>query len=143
DRLRRVDRMAAGNRDSCGCANGLTALQNGAYEIERYPVERHSEESQCQNWLGTHCINVGNGVGRRDLPKIKRVIDHRHEQVVRGDDAEVLVDLPYGCIIARLDPNEELAISLRCRLSGEQLLQNRRCKLAAAAATMSETRQSE
>src|SRR5204862_2520369 len=79
----------------------------------------------------------------RDLPEIVRVIDHRHEEVGRRDDAEVLVDLPYGCIIARLGPNEELAISLRCRFGGEQLLQNRRRKLAAAPATMSETRQSE
>ncbi|MBB3543267.1 hypothetical protein FHT76_005245 [Rhizobium sp. BK176] len=46
-------------------------------------------------------------------PKSTRIIDNRHEEIGRRDDAGVLVDLPYGSIIRHSIADRELGEWLR------------------------------
>lgn len=77
----------------------------------------------------------------RDPAEIVRIVDDRHEEIRRGDDAVVLVKLPHRGVVASLDPYEELSVGTGRRLPGENLLQHGRSELAAAAAAMGEARQ--
>ena len=103
--------------------------------------ERHAEDRERHDRLRAHRVDVGDRVGRGDAAEVARIVDHRHEEVGGGDDAEVLVDLPDRRVVAGLGADEELAVGCGGGLPRQQLLQDRRRELAAAAAAMRETRQ--
>ena len=141
DRLRRIDRMAAGDRDSGRGANGAAALQDLAHHLCRHLVERHAKDRQRHDRPAAHRIDVGDRVRCRDPAEIIGVIHHGHEEIGGGDDARRVVDLPYGGVIAGLGADKKLPEGIGLDLVREKLLQDGRRQLAAAAAAMGEAGQ--
>ena len=130
--------MTARDRNTrLGADRGAT-LQNRTHRFDRQFIERHAEYGQRHNGLSTHGVNVGDGIGSSNPAEITRIIHHWHEEVGRGDNAVLIIDLPDGGIVAGFSANEKLYKGSGCWLTGKKLLQNRRCELASAAAAMRE-----
>ena len=133
--------MAAGDRDARRGADLRAAAQDRAHHLDRDFSERNAEDRERHDRLGAHRVDVGDGVGRGDAAEIARIIHDRHEEVGGGDDAEVLVDLPDGRVVAGLVADEKLAVGCGGGLPRQEVLQDRGRKLAPATAAMGETRQ--
>jgi hypothetical protein len=73
--------------------------------------------------------------------EIKGVIHHGHEKVRGGDDAGLLVELPHGGFISRVQADQELLVGCGRRLMRKELLQHRWRELAAASPAMGEAGQ--
>ncbi|SJM32708.1 hypothetical protein BQ8482_310029 [Mesorhizobium delmotii] len=141
DRLRRVDRVAPGDRDSGGGANCPSALQNVSDHMRRHLVERHTENGQRHDWPAAHRIDVGDRVGRGDPAEIIRIVNHGHEKIGGGDDTGVVVKLPHSGVVAGLGADKKLTKGIGLDLVCEKLLKDGGRQLATAAAAMGETGQ--
>ncbi len=136
DRFRRVDGMPASNRNARFRANAGTTFQDFADHLGGHLVHRHSEDRQRHDRRSAHGIDVGYRIGGRDASEVERIIHHRHEEIRGGDHAVFVVQLPDGGIVAGFRSDEKLSEGLHDRLVRQQVLQNGRSKLAAAAAAM-------
>ena len=138
-----IDRVTAGHGYAGRCTDRCTALQDFAHHFGRDLVHGHAEDSERHDRFAAHRIDVRNGIGRSDASEVVRIVDHRHEEVRRGDDAGVLVLLPYRGVVSRLGADEKLLVSCHGWLVGQQLLQNRRRELAAATTAVGEACQAD
>ena len=128
--------MTACDRNAGAGADLRAALENGADGLDRQLADRHAQDRQGHDRRSAHGIDVGNGVGRGDAPEIVGIVDHGHEEIGGGDDAGPLVDLVDGSVVAGLGADQEPMERSGRGLAGEQVLQDRRGELAAAAAAM-------
>ena len=136
DGFRTIDRVTARDRYPRRCAHRRAAFQNLPHHLRRDLVDRHAENGERHDRLAAHGINIRDRVGRRDASEVERVIHHRHEEIRRGDDAGVVIELPHRRVVGRLRPDQQLLERRDRRLVGEQLLQHRWRQLAATAAAM-------
>ena len=135
--------MSPGDGNAGRGANRSAAFQNFADGLHRQFAQRHSQDRERHDRLAAHGIDIRERVGGGDPAEIAGVVHNRHEEVGGGDHACLVVDLPDSRVVARLGADEKLRIGHRGRLIGEKLLQHRRRQLAAAAAAVRETGQSD
>ena len=143
DGLHRVDRVAAGNRDSRGRAHRFAAGEDPADRVDRQLVDRHAHQRQREERRAAHRVDVGDRVGRGDRAEVVRIVDDRHEEVGRRDDRLPLVQLIHGRVVGGLDPDQQRLRDGRTAGLGDDLLQHRGRDLAAAAAAVAELREAE
>jgi hypothetical protein len=65
-----------------------------------------------------------------------RIVDDGHKKIGRCDDAIFIVETPYGGVVARFRSYEQAIEGGDERRLAQELLQDGRSKLAAAAASM-------
>ena len=58
----------------------------------------------------THGINVRQRVGRRDLTKQERVVDHRREEVDGLHEAQVFANTKNTSIVGGIEPHEQVVV---------------------------------
>jgi hypothetical protein len=136
NRLGSINRMAAGDGDTCFRADCASALQNLAHRLGRQLVNWHAENGECHDRLSAHCINVGNRIGCRNPAEVERIVDHRHEEVRRRDHAGFVIELPDRGIVTGFGSDKQPVKRSADRLIRKQLLQDRGRQLASASATM-------
>ena len=66
------------------------------------------------------------------------IVDDRHEEIGRSDDAVVIIKPPHCGVVAGLHPDEKLRKRPGRGLPAEELLQHGRGELTAAAPAMGE-----
>ncbi len=137
DRLDRVDRMAAGDRDSGGRADRLAAFDDAPNHFDRQLVDRHPEQRERHDRCAAHRVDVRDRVGRRDAPEVEGIVDDRHEEVGRRDQRLLVVQLVDGGVVGSLDADQQLRRQhAACAL--QYLAEHAGRDLAAAAAAVRE-----
>ncbi|MNL33405.1 hypothetical protein D3C87_1553160 [compost metagenome] len=87
DRFWRVDGVSTRQRDARLLAGKATAFDHFACNFWWNSVDWPAENGDRHNRFTAHREDVADGVGRRDTPEIKRVIDNGHKEVSGADDA--------------------------------------------------------
>ncbi len=143
DRLRRIDGMAAGDRNAGGGADGLPARDDALNRLDRDFADRHAEQRERHDRLAAHRIHVGDRVGRGDASEIERIVDDRHEEVGRRDERLRIVQAIDGRVVARLGADEQIRKGARERRLRQNFAQQRWRELAASAAAVRKLRQAD
>ena len=138
NRLRRIDRMPASNRNARSRTGRSPPFEDLAHHFRRQFVERHTENGKRENRLAAHRVDVGNRIRGGDFPEIMRIIHHRHEEVGRRNDARLVIDLPDSSIIRSLGTDQQRGIRMRLRHPRKERLKHGRRQLTAAPAPMRE-----
>jgi hypothetical protein len=108
DRLDRIDRVTAGDRDAGARTHRLAAFENLADRVHRQLVDRHADQRQCEQRRAAHRVDVRDGIGCRDRAEIEGVVDDRHEEVGRRDDRLRVIDPVDRRVVRRLDADQQL-----------------------------------
>ncbi|MNZ54706.1 hypothetical protein D3C78_726170 [compost metagenome] len=87
NRLRGVDGMATRQRDPRLLTGKAPALNHFASNFRRKGVNRPAQDGDRHDRFTAHRKNIADRIGGRDAPKIKRVIDDRHKEIGRADNA--------------------------------------------------------
>ena len=136
--LDRIDRMSAGNRNTRRRAYAFTAFKNASNGLHGQGIDRHPDDGQGKQRRSTHGVNIGNRVGRRDAPKVERIVDDGHEKIGRRDDRLLFIDLIDRRIVAGFNPDQKLRRNKLRRRLGQDLFKYARGNLAATTAAMRE-----
>ena len=139
--LHRIDGVATGNRDAGRLAHGRTPSQDLADGFQREHIDGHAHQRQRHDGRAAHGVHVRNRIGRRDTPKVKRVINDGHEEVGGGNQRLFGIELVDRRVVRSLDPHQQLR---RQRHGGgglENLRQHARRDLATTAASVGERSQ--
>ena len=136
DRLDRINSVPAGNRDAGRPTDRFATGQNFRNGFQRQNIDRHANQRQGKEWRATHRINIRNGVGCGNSPKIKGVIDNRHEKIRRRDNRLLCIDLINRRIVAGFSTNQQLWRNNAGGHAGQNFLQYGRGNLAATTTTM-------
>ena len=95
---------------------------------------RKGHEVECHDRLGTHGVDVGDGVGRSHAPEVVGVVNHGSEEVSREHDGDVVGQLVDGCVIARRKALQKVGVGVMRGDVGKNLLKLRGAPLGRAAA---------
>ena len=136
DRFDDVDRMPASNRGAGFAADAAAAFDNLADDFRWQLVDRHADEGQRQDRLAAHGIDVGQGVGGGDAAEIARIVDHRGEEVGGGDQCLRVVEAVDGGVVRGFDADHQFGRNQAAVDVLQDVVQNGRRDLAAAAAAM-------
>ena len=128
--------MAAGDRDADLAADRLAAFENLADDVQRQHVDRHADQCQREQRRRALGIDIGNRPGGRDAAEVEGVVDDRRVEISRRDDRLLLVDLVNRGIVAAPRADQQLRRNHAGSEAGEDLLENRRGDLGAAAAAV-------
>ena len=125
--LRVLDAVAA-----CGhCASlrhlGRAPLQDGPH---RFPRQAGGDGQQIhgQPGLAPHGVHVGEGVGRRDLPKVIGVVHYWREEIHRLDQRQLIREAVHRGVIAGVIAHQQVGLK-RPGQPGQNLLQDTRSQL--------------
>ena len=136
DRLDRIDRVAAGDRNAGFRTSRCAARNDRADHIDGEVLDRHRHQRQREQWRCAHRIDVGDRVGRRNRAEIVGIIHDRHEKIGRCDDRLRFADTKNRGIVGGLDAYHQFGRHNASRRPGEYLLQHARRDLAAASAAV-------
>ena len=84
DRLRTVDRVAAGDRDASRLAHRRPARQDLLHLVHADLAQRHAQQRQRQDRRAAHGVDVGQRIGGGNAPELERVIHDGREKVGGG-----------------------------------------------------------
>jgi hypothetical protein len=107
DRLHRIDRVAAGDRDARLAAHRGAAFQDLADGLQRQHVDRHAHQRQRHDGRAAHGVDVADGVGGGDAAEVERVVDDGHEEVGGGDQRLLVVEPVDGGVVGGLDAHQQ------------------------------------
>ena len=139
DRLERIDRVAAGDRDAGLRAHRLAAFEDLADHAHRQLLERHADQRERHDRARAHRVDVGDRVGRGDAAEVVRVVDDRREEIGGGDQRLRVVQAVDRGVVRGLGADQKiLGQKPAQRHRREHLGQDRRRDLAAAAAAVAE-----
>ena len=100
--------MAPGQRDPRLLAGKTTALNHLTGNFRRQGIDGPAENSDRHNRLTAHGENIADGVGRRDAPKVERIVDDRHKKVGGADDRRTVAEIVDGGIIAGFVAHQQI-----------------------------------
>ncbi len=124
DGFKHVDAVAAGNRNARFTADAGAALEHAAYNLGRQLGNRHAHQRQRHDGRAAHGVDIGQGIGRRDATKIKRIVDYRREKIGGGNQRLIVVKPIDGSIIAGLGTHQQFrrhqALRRPCQNLGQQ-----------------------
>ena len=125
--LRVLDAVAA-----CGhCASlrhlGRAPLQDGPHRLPRQ-AGGDGQQIHGQPGLAPHGVHVGEGIGRRDLPKVIGVVHHRWEEIHRLDQRQLIREAVHRSVIAGVIAHQQVGLK-RPGQPGQNLLQDTRSQL--------------
>ena len=106
-RLGVVDRVPADDREPGGGGDVLPAGEELAEQFGGELVAVPADEVQREQRTATHGVDVGHAVRRGDSTPGAGVVDDRGDEVGRGHQGPVRVDLPHGGIVAGVGTHEE------------------------------------
>ena len=138
DRLERIDRMAAGDRDLDGRAHRFTAREDAADRRHRQLLERHADDGERHDRPPAHRVDVGDGVGRGDAAEIERIVDDGRKEVRGRHQRLRVVQLVHRRIVGSLGAHHELSGQAPYGARAQDLRQDGRGDLAATAAAVAE-----
>ncbi len=138
DRLDRIDRVAAGDRDARLATDRLAAADDLADLLGRQLVDRHRDQGQGHDRPAAHRIHVADRVGRGDAAEVERVVDDRHEEVGRRDQRLLVVELVDGGVVGGLDADHQLRRHQAAGARAKDFGKDTGRDLAAAAAAVRE-----
>ena len=75
----------------------------------RHQINRHPHEVERRERTAAHGIDVGQRIGRRDLPVGKRVVDDRREEIRRLHQRAVAVDAIHPGVVSGGRADQEIA----------------------------------
>ena len=136
NRLDRIDRVAAGDRDPGIAARRFTAADDLPDHVDRQLVDRHRDERERHDRLAAHRVDVADRVGRGNAAEVVRLIDDRREEVGRGDDRLRVVQPIDRGVVRRLEADHEVLRQPADRRGRQDLGEDSGRDLAAAAAAM-------
>ncbi|MNE31530.1 hypothetical protein D3C80_1251020 [compost metagenome] len=101
NRLRRIDRMPTGQRNTRRIAHRAAATNHFTGHFRRQHVDRPTQDRDRHQWVAAHGVDVADGVGGGNTAEIERIVDDRHEKVSGGNHAAFFINRIHGCIITR------------------------------------------
>ena len=101
DRLRSVNRVSPGQRNTRRFANTATASHHLACHFRRQHIHRPPQNGNRHQWRTPHRVDIADGIGCCNAPKIKGVIHNRHEEVGGRNHATFFINGVNRRIIAR------------------------------------------
>ena len=104
-----------------GTAGAGEALEDAGQGVQWQVLGRKGHEIQGEERPGAHGPDVGEGVGRGDLPEGEGVVDHRGEEVDGGDHRLGGRQTVHRGVVVRGEPHQR-----PCVLSGLQAAQDLR-----------------
>ncbi len=108
DRLRGVDRVAAGDRNAGTAARFRAAGKDVARHFDRQLAERDTEDRKREQRRPAHRVDIADRIGGGDPTKIMRVVDDGHEEIRSRDRAAAIGQLPHRSVVGGLGADEEL-----------------------------------
>ena len=73
-------------------------------------ILRHAHDVQGQLGVTAHGVDIRQRVGRSDLAKQKRVVDHRREEVDGLHEAQVIANAKDARIVGGIEPHEQVVV---------------------------------
>ncbi|CCK14061.1 GCN5-related N-acetyltransferase [Cronobacter universalis NCTC 9529] len=110
NRLRRVDGMAARERNARLLTRKAAAFHHLARDFRRERVNRPAEDRNRHDRFAAHRVDVADGVGRSDSAKIERVVHDRHEEVRGADNARAVAEIVHRRVVARFVADKQVGV---------------------------------
>jgi hypothetical protein len=110
---------------------------------DRHLVKGHADDRQGEDRPAAHCIDVRERVGGGNAAEVGGVVDDGRKEIGGGDDRLLVVQAVHRGVVARFDADQQIPGQPADRRLGEDLRQDRRRDLAAAAAAVGELRETD
>ncbi|CCK02251.1 GCN5-related N-acetyltransferase [Cronobacter sakazakii 701] len=110
NRLRRVDGVAARQRDARLLTRKAPAFHDLARDFRRERVNRPAEDRNRHDRFAAHRVDVADGVGRSDTAKIERVVHDGHEEIRGADNARAVAEIVHRRVVARFVADKQVGV---------------------------------
>ena len=99
--------MPAGQRDTGFPANGAGPFEHLTCHLGREFIDRPAQNGNGQNGFAPHGIDIADGVGRGNTPKVESIVDNGHKEIGGADDGFAVAQVEHGGIIAGVVANQQ------------------------------------
>jgi hypothetical protein len=110
DWFRVIDGMTAGDRNTRSRTNRLSAREYLLHHADRQFSNRHADECKREQRLCTHCVYVGDCIGRRNAAEVVRIIDDRQKKIRGRDNRLLIIDAINSGVVTRLATNQQIRV---------------------------------
>jgi len=131
--LRRVDAVAARERDAGAFACGAAALEHATGHGGRQFFNRPTEHGDGHERRAAHRVNIADGVHRSDLPEVEWVVHDGHKKICGADDGLAVAEVEHGGVVLGVVADEELRAGRGLAGDAENFVQHLGRNFAAAA----------
>ena len=139
NRLRSMNRMAAGDNRACLIGLGIAAAQNLLHRSLIHLLG-NAHDVQRQTRLTAHRIHIAQGIRRCNLAIHKRVIHNRRKKIRRLHNRQLLTHLINAGIVALVIADQKPLVIMRLKAL-QQIAQRACAHLGATACTACQLRQ--
>ena len=142
DRFRRIDGVAARDRDPGRLAHRFATGEDLADDVVGQLADRHADDGQREQRTPAHGIDVGQRIGCGDAAEFEGIVYDRHEKISGRHDRLFVVQPVDSGIVAVLDSHQQVGIGRRQIRGkgrvGQDVAQHRWGDLAPTAAAVGE-----